>query len=246
MKKRFHSVVILALIKWSGIAITDGRNKVGGSVLTKTRAGAAVRNKVTPINRRSSAQSAVRGVFTSLSQGWRLLTQVQRNGWNAAAAAGFTVTNIFGDIVHKSGISLYISLNTNLVNIGQGINSSVPSQSDSPAPMTRIDPVSDVSSTNLFLFGVIDGGSTVPADNTVLVYASPKLSPGVSFVRSQLRILTTIAAAADTETTNLWATYTAKYGAPAVGDNIVISAQVINNNSGIAGTPIQNTVVISA
>ena len=246
MKAIKFSPMILALIKWSGIAITDGRNKVGGSVLTKTRAGSAVRNKVTPINRRTAAQSAVRAVFTGLSQGWRLLTDAQRSGWNAAAAAGFTVTNIFGDIVHKTGINLYISLNQNLTNVGITQISDVPSTSDSPALMTAIAPTSDVSSTNMFVDAALPGGSTLPADNAMVVYATPRMSAGVSFVRSQLRIIQVLPTATDTATANIRAAYIERFGTPAVGDNIVIAAQVINTVSGIAGTPIQARVVITA
>lgn len=247
MKTKNFFPFILMLVKWSGIAITDGRGKVGGSVLSKSKAGATVRNKVTPINRRTSAQSTIRAIFTSFSQAFRTLTDSQITAWNAAAAAGFTTTNIFGDTIKKSGSMLYTSLNVNLSIAGGASISDPPSPSDTPAGLFALDPQSDVSSTNLFLnadFGA--GVDVVPADNSLMVYATPKMSNGVTFVKSQLRVLTVLSASTDTGSSNLWSDYTAKYGAPAVGDNIVFAVQCINTVSGIGGTPIQTRATIQA
>jgi len=247
MKNTFFSPLIFLLVKWSGIAVTDGRGKVGGTVFSKSKAGATARNKVTPINRRTAAQSQIRAIFTSFSQLFRTLTDSQITAWNAAASSGFTTTNIFGDTIHKSGSMLYVALNTNLTITGNASISDPPSSSDSPSPLLVLDPVSDVSSTNIFLnadFG--SGVDVVPADNALLVYATPKLSNGVTFVKSQLRVLGSLPASTDTGSTNMWGVYVAKYGAPAVGDNIVFAVQCVNTVSGIAGTPIQTRVTITA
>lgn len=244
--KNFFPIVAL-LVKWSGIAITDGRGKIGGTVLSKSKAGATARNKVTPINRRTSAQSTIRAIFTSFSQMFRTLTDAQITAWNAASASGFTTTNIFGDTIKKSGSMLFTSLNVNLTLAGGTAISDPPNKNDSPSGVLALDPTSDVSSSNIFMNASFIGDTdVVPADNTMVVYATPKLSNGVSFVRSQLRILKSIPASTDTGTENLWADYTTKYGSPAVNDNIVFAVQVINTISGIAGTPIQTRVVISA
>lgn len=248
MKKTKIFAVIGLLVKWSGIAMTDGRGKVGGSVLSKSRSGATVRNKVTPINRRSAAQSQVRALLTSFAQTWRSLTQSQRNQWNEAANNGYTSTNIFGDVVKKSGLNLYTSLNINLQLVGGTAIVAPPSPDATPAPMYSIAPVADVSNSEIFIDADFGGltPSVVPADMAVLIYATPKLSPGVSYVKSQLRILTVLLAADDTASKNIYSSYAAKYGAPAVGDNIVIAAQVVNTVGGSAGTPQQLPITISA
>ena len=64
----------MARIKF-GMMMTDARGKLGGQVFTKTRSGATVRTKVTPVNLKSSAQALVRNRFGSLSQGWRGLSE---------------------------------------------------------------------------------------------------------------------------------------------------------------------------
>lgn len=237
----------MLLVKWGGNGVVDGRGKIGGTVYSKSRAGATARNKVTPINRRSSAQTQARATFGSFSQLWRTLTTGQRNGWNALGSSGLAFTNIFGDIVRRTGSNLYVGCNFNLTSIGESAISNAPSITDTAAGLLGVEPESDVSDTELFAkTSFVAGGTTVPADNSLIVFASPKLSPGVSFVKSQLRFLAVIAAASDTATTNLWATYTAKYGAPAVGDNIVLRVVACNTVSGFTSPSAQNSVVIAA
>lgn len=239
--------VIMLLAKWSGVGIVDGRGKFGGNVASKSRAGATIRTKVTPINRRTAAQSRIRAIFGSFAQTWRTLTASQRNGWNALGNSGLTFTNIFGDTVRQTGSNLYVGCNTNLSLIEEAAITTAPSITATAAGITGVEPLSDVSSTNLFAkTSFIAGGTTVPTGNTLLVFATPKLSPGVSFVKSQLRFLALIDAAADTATENLWTAYTALYGAPAVGDNIVLRVVAINKTSGFAGVGAQDSVTISA
>lgn len=88
-----------------GAIIVDGRGKIGGHVASKNRGGAYLRTKVTPANAQTSAQNQVRNLFTSLTQGWRGLTQAQRDAWNAAVL-DYSRTDIFGDIRNPSGINL--------------------------------------------------------------------------------------------------------------------------------------------
>lgn len=247
--KNFHALPIIALlIKWSGIGITDGRNKIGGTVLSKSRSGATARNKVTPINRRTSFQSAVRAVFTGFSQAFSNLTTAQITAWNNAAANGFTLTNIFGDSVKKSGKALYVGLNTNLQSVGVAPISDPPSSSDVPAVMTTFAPIALVGAGQLFTPITFNGGSNVvPADSAILVYATPKLSRGVSFVKSQYRLIAETDAGQNTSTVNLLGAYVQRFGGlPAVGDNIRVLVQVVNKVSGISGTPWNQGLAINA
>ena len=125
---------------------------------------------------------------------------------------------------------------------------SAPSPDAVPAPLYGFDPNGDVSATELFIDCNFGGASptVVPADTALIVYATPKLSKGISFVRSQLRLLTYLPAATDTSTQNLWTTYTNKYGAPAAGDNIVFAVQAVSNVSGVGGTPMQKPAEVVA
>ena len=54
----------MAKIKF-GMMMTDASGKLGGQVFSKNRGGSYVRTKSTPVNRQSSAQMNVRGIFVS-------------------------------------------------------------------------------------------------------------------------------------------------------------------------------------
>ena len=248
MKKQLKRIVpiIYLLIKWSGIAATDGRGKVGGSVFSKGRAGAYVRNKVTPVNRRTSYQQNVRAILALFAQSWRALTAAQITAWNYAAANGFATNNIFGDSVKKSGINLYTALNINLRTVGVAAISDPP-VADKVGNMVDIAPTAAEGATTMFLFGTNDtGGNTVDADTELVILASAPVSNGVSFVSSQLRIVTTLAAATNTNTSNFWAAYVTKFGAPAAGQKIFIACTAVNTVTGQAGILLKESVIVAA
>lgn len=247
MKKSiFPSHLIIGLlIKFSGIAAVDGRGKVGGSVFSKSRAGAYVRNKVTPVNRRTPAQQAVRSLLAFFSQAFRALTPSQIAGWNNAAANGYVTTNIFGDTVHKSGIGLFCGLNLNLSAAGQAPIDDAPVQGSVGNPGS-IAPTADVSSTELFVNAGYAAGDVVPAGMTLIVLATAPVSAGISFVKSQLRQIGTIPAAGDTGTTNMWTAYVDKFGAPPAGAKIFIGVNTVNNTTGQAGIPFSQDIIVSA
>lgn len=249
MKTTISAIPIIALlIKWSGIGITEGRGKIGGTVLSKSKAGATARVKVTPINRRSIAQSYVRSLFAGMSRSFSSLTAAQIAAWNAAAAAGFTVTNIFGDAIQKSGKALYVGLSLNLLKVNGSPNDSPPSPTDTPDSLLAVMPTSDVSSANLFAnIKFSDDTNIVPADNAVAVFATPRLSNGVSFVKSQYRQIGYISAAGDTTAVNLLTLYTDVFGvAPSVGDKVLMMVSVVNTLSGLASPPWNAQITITA
>lgn len=66
-------------LNWSGFGAVDGRGKIGGHVASKNRSGAYARIKVTPVNPQTTFQQVARNLLTSLSQGWRALTQAQHD-----------------------------------------------------------------------------------------------------------------------------------------------------------------------
>ena len=245
-KNVISNVIIMLKILWSGIGMVDGRGKIGGTVLTKNRSGAAARVKVTPVNRRTPAQQFVRVGFGFLAQGFRALTASQVAAWNAAASGGFKSNNIFGNPISGSGLNLFVGLNKNLEAVGVATISDPPVQGTVDSPL-QMDPTSDTSSTNMFSNLTFDGGSnTVPANTAIVLSATPPVSNGVSFVKSQYRIFTTQDAAVDTTTDNLRAAYVTKFGAPATGSKIFMQAVAVNKTTGQAGPPLTQSFVVVA
>lgn len=230
----------MAKIKW-GAAIIDGRGKIGGHVLSKNRAGAYIRTKVTPVNPQSSAQLGVRNRFTIYSQGWKGLTQAQRDAWNAAVS-DYQRTDIFGDLRSPTGFNLYQRLNNNLVNVGESAITSPPlPQSVGEVVATSLTAEDGTVAQSLSL--VMAGA--VPANTAVKVFATAPQSPGKSFVKSQYRQVTTLDAAESTPY-DLLAEYQAKFGSTGeAGQKIFVKLEAVNTNTGQVGTPSEVSAIVA-
>ena len=205
-----------------GAIVTDGRGKIGGHVASKNRAGAYLRTKVTPSNPNTVAQLQVRSLLASLSQGWAQLTNSQRQGWNEAVKE-WGKTDIFGDIKNPSGINLFVKLNSNLVSVGLPQVSDVPAKSEVPTVVV-VDAVYRISTDTV----TIAFDSLLADGYIALVRATPKLSAGVSFVKSQFRVIGYGNVAVGN--LSLVGAYSNKFGAVSVGANVYISVQFVSVN----------------
>ena len=223
-----------------GALVVAGRGKIGGHVASRNRAGAYLRTKVTPVNPATVYQVAVRNRLAGISTDWRGLTAAQRIAWNAAVS-DYAKTDIFGDIRNPSGFNLHQKLNNNLVNVAQA-------QIAAPPLPEAVDAFTSVS------LAAANGAQTVtltyaPAiavDHSALVYFTPAISPGVSFVKSEYR-QTDVIVTADNSPFSIETEYIAKYGVVgAEGMKIFVQLVQINWGTGQAGIPISASCLIAA
>lgn len=225
-----------------GALVVDGRGKIGGHVASKNRAGAYLRTKVTPVNPQTGYQGQVRNLFTTLSQGWRGLTQAQRDAWNAAVS-DYARTDIFGDLKNPTGFNLYQRLNNNLNSIEEATIASPPL----PEAVGEIVATSLTAEDGTVAQSLsVALAAAVPANTTVKVFATAPQSAGRSFVKSQYRQIGTLAAAA-TSPADILAMYQARFGSTGeVGQKIFVKLLAINSNTGQAGTPSQVSALVTA
>ena len=205
-----------------GAIVTDGRGKIGGHVASKNRAGAYLRTKVTPSNPNTVAQVQARSILGSLSQMWQTLSDSQRSGWNDAVKEWGT-TDIFGDIKNPSGINLFVKLNANLISVGYPHLSDVPRKMEIPSAIVT-DATLTISSDML----LINFNDVTASGVKVLVRATPTLSHGVSFVKSQFRVIGDQVVV--NGTVSLVGAYDAKFGMPLVGANVYANVQFVLPN----------------
>lgn len=224
-----------------GAIVVDGRGKVGGHVMSKNRAGAYMRTKVSPVNAQTSSQLGVRNRFTNFAQGWRGLTQAQRDAWNAAVS-DFAKTDVFGDLKNPTGFNLYQRLNNNLSVVGASAILVPPlpaAVGEVVASSLTAEDGTVAESLSLVL------GDAVPAGTAVKVFATAPQSAGKSFVKSEHRLIGTLAAAATTPV-NLLADYQAKYGSTGqAGQKIFVKIVAINTTTGQSGTPSEVSAIVT-
>jgi hypothetical protein len=221
-----------------GMIVTQGSGKLGGHVFTKGRNGNNARTKVKPINRRTTAQVDVRSILSTISEGWRALTDAQRLAWNSEAQQ-FTHHNNFGQKFHPTGKNYYTEVNINLLNAGSAIVNSPPGTAPA-APLTTLIALSGAPNTITATFTP----TPVPAGNAMIVFGSRGLSAGVSFVGKAYRQFVTFPAATASPL-NLTASYTAKFGTPITGTRVFLQVKQINIVTGLPSIPLQASVIIS-
>lgn len=227
----------MARIKF-GAVVVDGSGKLGGHVFSKNRGGNYLRTKTTPVNPQTAAQTLVRATFANISSQWSALTNTQRQSWEDRKAE-YARTNIFGDLKNPNGKSLFQRLNQALLNNGKSLLQVCPPAAEVPIALGVT--ISATISPQEINFAYTNDLT----NQTVIVYATPPVSAGTSFVKNKLRKIASDDGG-DGLTTNLQSDYTAKFGAPVEGEKIVFGIQTMNANGQLSAVQNYNVVVTAS
>lgn len=223
----------MSKIKYSAL-VSDVRNKLNGSVLSKNRYGNYIRNKTTPVNPQTTAQQNARAQLAANSQAWAGLTQGQRLAWSALAKE-LPFTDIFGDSKILAGNSLYAKLNGNLNKMGELAVSDAPAKVSVPAVFLTAITATQTAGTITALNVTIDP-ATVPAGFEVAVYATPGIPAGRSFVKNEFRFLG-VAPAPAVGVIDLEPLFNARFGSVVAGQRIFVRLALVSTDSGQQGIP---------
>lgn len=225
-------------VKYSAL-VSDMRGKLNGSVASKNRYGGYLRNKVTPSNPKSIHQVEQRAKLAQFSQGWRGLTEQQREAWNSAVS-NWQKTNIFGDIVTPSGNTLYTRLNVNIANVG-GSPVSLP-----PLPMGVEAPegISAVITVGTSEMDVSVLPATVPAGHKLVVQATEPLSPGISNANNKFRVIK-YGATLTSGDYDAWNDYTGRFGTPTIGMKVFFKIHFVRETTGEISQELKTSVIVA-
>jgi hypothetical protein len=230
------SIICMALMKMGEFMVALS-GKTGGTINSRNKGGTYTKNFTMPTNPRTIYQVGQRNLFTTNSQAWRNLTNVQRAAW-IAVAPSFPYINAVGDVKYLSGSALYNKLNINLALAGQ-MPISTP-----PVPSGVIG-VSSIVVT--YIAGVITltfAPTPVPTGQAMLFWATPGLSPGVSFVKNKWRLIKYLAAAVVSPQPEI-TTYTGRFGAAPVGTKVFFGLQPVNILTGETGLMLETSTIVS-
>jgi len=223
-----------------GDIVTDMRVKSGGMVYQRGRYGLIKRTKVSPVNPQSTEQQTQRGTFSGNSSAWRDLTEAERNSW-IAGAADFPYSDIFGNRQVLSGNSLFVKLNTVLVNLGQSALSSCPSA-------IAVDPVlisSLAGDESAHTLALAFTDTPIPAGFKLVVEATPQLSAGVNFFKNKYKILARVDAGG-TSPQALGTAYEAMFGTLTAGKKIAVRAYLASKTTGQVGIATAESTIVVA
>lgn len=119
---------------------------IAGNTWSRNKGGQYVRQRRSPTNPNTTAQSRVRNYLASASRAWQGLTLVQREAWKAAAQAA-PVLNRLGESVTLTGAAMFNGLASVCYAIGTA-PASTPPVTAAPAGLLTLTPTISAS-TNL-------------------------------------------------------------------------------------------------
>ncbi len=219
-----------------GAIVVDMRGKSNGHVFSKNRGGAYMRTKVTPSNPQTSSQMSIRGIFASISSAWSSLTEAERASWNGLVSS-YARTDVFGDLRNPTGKNLFQRLNQNLQISGQLQKTTCSEPTEVPFA-NLIEVNGDVSDLEL---NILTSGDTT--GSKLLVFATPILSFGTSFVKNKLRLIAVLNGG-NASAGQVWTDYVAKFGTPTGGANIYVGVRVVNANGQASPLEVMKATIV--
>lgn len=215
--------------------LADIRGSIGGSVYSRNRSGAIIRNRTNPINPNTAAQSIVRSRMADAANAFGLLSAADQTLWNdyAQLVPSF---NSLGEMYTPTAKQRYIQSNLNLLTVGQP-QAQTPELGVTTVPaldlsgLTLIGTVLAAEINALEVNGLVDAGD---ADNLV-IQATPPLNAGRLDAKNLMR---TIFAGAFVTDNDLITQYSARYGVggvvATVGQRVNFRIRAIENKNGLA------------
>jgi hypothetical protein len=162
----------VAKIKF-GAVISDSRGSVEGITFSRNRFGGFVRKRQVPRRQQTTFTQPVRSAIATLSRDWfGALSQVQRDGWVALAAAN-PVTDVFGNNHILTGQQFFIRVNQIRRQAGLSFVSSAPAD-QAVTGLATLSVVATAPATLSISFTV----SPLTAGHRLYLFATPSLSPG--------------------------------------------------------------------
>lgn len=224
-----------------GAIVSEVRGTIAATTHSRNRGKAVMRNRVTPINRRSTGQTSRRQRLASFASQFRGLTQAQIAGWNSAAL-NFPRQDNLGQTIFLTGEQLYCAFNINLQLIG------VAAISDAPAPSSfAVLALGSILPDSAGTFTVAFTPTPVPAGFTLVIRATAPKSAGRSFVSpSEFRFVQSFAAA-QVSPANIFAAYSAIFTdlASAAGQKVFVEIFLVDAATGQAGQKVRGSAIVA-
>lgn len=229
----------MAKVKYGG-GVLDMRNALAGQVHSRNTYGNYIRQKVSPVQPRTSHQVKLRNQLTQLSKRYSTeLTDAQREAWIAFASDN-PVTDVFGDSIVLTGINFYQKVNNLRLLMELTI------LDDPPSDYTVTDLTSaslNITNTPPLKIEVVFAPAPAPAKHRVEVWATEPVSPGTLFYGPKMRLLM-ISQANTNSPLDITQSYTDRFGTPPIGKKIAAWIRLVNEDNGAQSRGVVTSAVV--
>jgi len=218
----------MALINLGSVA-TDIRGSVAGVTFSRNKGGSYVRQKISPVQPRTPAQTLVRANFAANSKLWSgTLTVSQRAAWSFFAQAN-PFTNVFGNSIIISGMAIMQKLNQVLAQIGVAPIVAPPPDLSVPALAAPSGITADTTGPDL---EVNTAAQSVVAGAKYYIFATKPLAAGRTPTSSDFRFIAAKAGVAAATTIDITSDYFGIFGSAAPGQTVGVLVATVNVDTG--------------
>lgn len=200
------------------------------------RAGQYTRNRRAPVQPVGTGRRAfIRAAFGASSTQWASLSAANQAAWISYAAA-HPITDALGQTVTLTGQQMYVSVATQLQNVGQALPTIPPVSSATVSPIVTVFTVTHLGVITITL--TASGGAS---DFILLAFSAPQ-SAGITFNKTywqQTHVPGNSVGGATYGTA-----YVAQFGTIPAGSKVFLKASPVNQY-GVTGTPVVVTAVVS-
>lgn len=223
-----------------GVAVSQASGRVGGTIFSRNRGGAYMRNGSKPVTVTTPFAQAIKGITAAQSQAWADTDADIQEQWREWATQN-PVINRLGQSRTLSGHQAFVQINARLLYAGFSALASPP-VGGAPAAVVPGAVTFDDSPAALT---VAFSPSPAPTGVAVQCFAYLANSPGVRYVKNRLALVTTSAAAATTPL-NILADVTDRFGTPQEGQTLHVGMRALNSTTGLVSGLLYTSALLSA
>jgi len=219
---------LMARAKYAGTGVVGLSGKINGTVFLSN---GVVRVWKKPNNVRNALTQFVRGMFSGTSTAWKSLTPTEILSWTAATALYFSKA-VFATTYQLKGNAIFQRVNNILASIGLTNMTTCPGiATPTFIPVTEVATGAQTGQTLTIDITDFNGGTVVPADTYIKVYATSQRNVGQSsFSPSAYRYIGFYPPTTATNPLDIATEYIARFGALVVGQRISLQTEVITTN----------------
>ena len=213
---------------------------IGGTVFSRNRGGAYVRNRSIPVDPNTSFQIAVRAILANQSQNWADRTDAERAAWESWALQN-PVTNALGNQIRLSGHQAYVQLNAR-IDFVNGTRIDTPPIINAPLGLDTLTLSGDIGAGSV---AIAFTAAPTAANGGLWVRSAVVNSAGVSYVRNLLRF-TTLSDTAEATPFDIEAFVITRHGALIVGQTLHVLVGTFDILTGLLSFGLTASVVITS
>ena len=210
-----------------GPTIAAASGSIGGTVFSRNRYGAYVRNRAIPVSPNTEYQAAAKDYLAQASQNWRALDAAVRLQW-ATWAASNPVTDNLGQQQILQGNAAYVQLATRMLQMGQALPTAPPTAA-APAALVTFISTWDAGAAGM---AITFTATPLGATERLWMYAAVTNSPARTYIRN-LRKLVTISDAAQATGFDPQDDIETRFGTLAAGQVVTLEAAVADEDTGL-------------